>query len=477
RKRGLYDKAIIVLMSDHGEGLYEHGEPEHGIFLYREAIHVPLIVKLPAGAQSGRTVTRPVGLVDIMPTILSLTGIKPPAHLDGASLLAPNGSPSRRIYSETLYPRIHLGWSELRSVEDGRYHFIRAPAPELYDMERDPGEKMSVLSEERRIFSSMRAEIDQYGGAIDLPKQIDPEEAKKLTALGYLGSSVPATAGPLPDPKDRIGEVAAMVEAMRLSTEQKNAEAIAAFRAILAKNPRLADAWNQLALTLEASGRYEEAADAYRSAIQLTPELAGEFGLSLGSVLLKLDRLDDAAAHARLGEKVNPGGARVLLARVALAKKDYRKAEEEARTARNDPYARLAATVLLAQILASEERAPEAYALADEAGKMAERQGEGAVESLDFVRGDALARMQRYDEAIAAFGREITNFPRNKQAYANLALVHMLTNRPAEARSTLDKMLQANPNRRAYLFAAHTLETLNDPHGAAAMRRQAEKLK
>ncbi|HVR39671.1 MAG TPA: sulfatase, partial [Thermoanaerobaculia bacterium] len=229
KRDGIYDDAVIILMSDHGEGLNQHGEPEHGVFLYREDIHVPLMLKLPKGARGGETDASVVGLVDIFPTIAALTEAQPPANLAGTSLLHHAAqSPERHVYSESLYSRIHLGWSELRSLAGSRYQFIQAPKPELYDMSKDPGETHNILSDERRVYASMRDELAKFGTAVDLPTQIDPEEAKKLTALGYLGSSAAKPTGPLPDPKDRIGEISAMVDAMRLVQEEKHAEAVVA---------------------------------------------------------------------------------------------------------------------------------------------------------------------------------------------------------------------------------------------------------
>jgi arylsulfatase A-like enzyme/Tfp pilus assembly protein PilF len=475
---GLYDKSIIILMSDHGEGLNQHGEAEHGIFIYREDIHVPLLVKLPESARRGETDAAPVGLIDIFPTVAELTGSAPPAKLDGKSLLHHDAKDaSRRIYSESLYSRIHLGWSELRSLEDARYHFIEAPKPELYDMSADPAETKNVLTEQRRVYAAMREALGSYGAEVELPSHIDPEEAKKLAALGYLGSSAPKTSGPLPDPKDRIGEIASMVEAAKLQAEGKNEEAIAAFRRVTEANPRLADAWNQLGDLLDSMGRYEEAEQAFRKGIEMTPELAQEFGLRLGSILLKLEKFDDAAQHARLGEKANYGGAHVLLARIELAKKDYAKAAAEAKLAATDEFAHVPALVLLGQIEEQQGHPQEALALAEQVEQEAQRRGLGNVETLNYVKADALARLQRYDEAIAAFRREIELFPHNKQSYASLYVVYMLTGRPTEAAQTLEAMALANPNRRTYLFAAHTLEAVHDTGGAAEWRRRAQAVR
>lgn len=478
KRDGTYDDAIIILMSDHGEGLNQHGEPEHGVFLYRESIHVPLFLKLPKGARGGDTDASVVGLVDIFPTIAALTDAKTPANLAGKSLLHHDENDSRRrIYSESLYSRIHLGWSELRSLAGADYHFIEAPKPELYDVAKDPGETHNILADERRVYASMRDELAKYGSAINLPAHVDPEEAKKLTALGYLGSSAPRPTGPLPDPKDRIGEITAMIDAMRLVREEKHNEAVEALKKILEKNPRLADAWNQMGTSYEMAGRYEEAAGAYRKAIELTPELAGEFGLRLGSILLRLERFDEAEKHAKLGEKTNYGGSHLLLARIKLAQKQFPAAEQAARVAEGDEFSHIAAQVLLAQIYAQQDRAKEALTIVNEVTAEGQRRKLGDIESLDYVRGDSLARLGRYPEAIESLQREIAHFPHNRQSYASLYLVYMLTNRPDEADEALEQMVRANPNKRAVLFAAHTAEAIGDQRGAALWRQRAAALR
>jgi len=459
RARGIYDRALIILFSDHGEGLSQHGEPEHGIFLYREAIHVPLLVKLPGGVRGGETITSPAGLVDILPTIAAVTGATPPAKLDGVSLLAP-ATPDRMIYSETLYPRIHLGWSDLHSLQGARYHYIQAPRPELYDSAADPAETKNVLSEQRRVYSAMKAVMERHDTTMAMPAKIDPEEAKKLAALGYLSATASSADGPLPDPKDRIGEIADMTAAAELARAGRDEDAISAFRRVLAKNPRLADGWNQLALVFEKSERFEEASEAYRSAIEHAPDLAGELALSRGAMLLKLEKYDEAAKHAELGAKANPAGARLLLARLALAQGDPKKGEAEARAALREESSNVAASVVLAQALGEQERAAEALALLDRAEELAKSRGEHPVEALDSVRGDALARLQRYPEAIDAFRRSIAAFPAERSAYARLAIVHQVNGRPAEARAALQEMLRNNPTPAARNLAEKTRREL-----------------
>src|SRR5439155_4546971 len=75
KARGWLDRAIVAIVSDHGEGLGDHGETEHGILLYREALHVPLILRLPGGAGGGRRIGGTVGLVDVAASLLDLAGL------------------------------------------------------------------------------------------------------------------------------------------------------------------------------------------------------------------------------------------------------------------------------------------------------------------------------------------------------------------------------------------------------------------
>lgn len=476
KAKGLYDDAIVILLSDHGEGLGQHGEPEHGIFVYREAIRVPLIVKLPKRARAGQTVERIVGLIDIAPTVLGLTGRTIPPPMRGRSLFAPSSDAVRSIYSESMYGRIHLGWAELRSLVDDQFQYIEAPRPELYSVLNDPAQTNNVLAENRRAFARLKAELATIPSELAAPSTVDQEERSKLAALGYLGSAASPQNGPLPDPKDRIGEIQQMIDATRLMNQGETERAVAAFRSIVEVNPRFADAWNQLAVTLDRGGLYEEAAEAYRKAIDVNPSLAGEFALSLAAVLIKLERFDEAESHARLAEKSNPTAARLTIARVALARKDFKRAEREARAVlSSDPSSSNAARIIIAQALAQTGRLEEALALTEEARLDADRKRLGALESLEFTRGDILARMERLDEAAEAFRREIAAFPRNRQPYANLALVYLLLGRRDEAHAVFEQMVRAIPGKRSMLFAAKTLGELDDPRAAAAWRRRAEQ--
>src|SRR6266542_661640 len=206
--QGLYDRATIVLMSDHGEGLGEHGEVEHGVFLYREDIQVPLMLKLPRGAQHEQSVAAPVQLLDIFPTIAGAFGFN--QKTEGRSLLdIANGrvEGDRPLYAETYYPRLHYGWNDLHSIISGADHYIHAPKPELYDVVADPAELQNVLPDKRRIYTALRERIQPYIHAAAAPAAVDEEQKQQLAALGYIGSTVSTKPDDvLPDPKERSEE-------------------------------------------------------------------------------------------------------------------------------------------------------------------------------------------------------------------------------------------------------------------------------
>ena len=174
--------------------LGEHGEEEHTYFIYESAIRVPLIVKLP-NQKEGVVVTQPVGLVDIVPTICSLLDIDPPSQAGGwdVSPLLRGEVPDpyeRFIYSETMGP-VRIGVSSLMAISTGRWKFIQAPRPELYDVIADPGEVDNLLGQEQhraRILEDKLKEMLEQSVRTDPDSRIDmdPESIKRLESLGYV---------------------------------------------------------------------------------------------------------------------------------------------------------------------------------------------------------------------------------------------------------------------------------------------------
>jgi arylsulfatase A-like enzyme/Tfp pilus assembly protein PilF len=212
KARSEYDDSLIILTADHGEGLGEHGEETHGIFLYDSTLHVPLIVKLPHNKQSGRVIDAQVSTLDIFPTILEAVPAQS-SQGEGISLLSllKDGNPvPRAIISRTDYPS-HFGWSPLVAVREKGWKYIEGPRPEFYDLASDPNETQDIYTpwndDVKRLRSLLEAERGPSRRATSAAAA--PESTiEELRALGYLGSDAGSTTAPLPgllpDPKDKI---------------------------------------------------------------------------------------------------------------------------------------------------------------------------------------------------------------------------------------------------------------------------------
>ncbi|HKO55758.1 MAG TPA: sulfatase-like hydrolase/transferase [Thermoanaerobaculia bacterium] len=463
---GVYEKAVIVFLSDHGEGLWQHGEDQHGILLYREALQVPLFIKLPQSARAGTAVNRPAQLADVAPTILDLLGI---AKSDRSLLKDAKRHP---IYSETLYPRIHLGWSELRSLIDERWHYIDGPRPELYDLAHDPAEAKDVSAVERRTYAALRQTMATYPSAIESLQVIDPEDAEKLAALGYIGTAKNRT-GPLPNPRDEIAHLDEIKLAFQLADQRRYDEAIPVFRRMLQRNPHLSDVWSKLGEILVESGRYPEAIETYKSAIAQAERFSPDLALGLGFAYLKNEQPRETVQHAELALSTNPREANELLARAYAELRQFPEAERHARAAIEAGDRQPTSILLLAEVQRAEGNLNGALQTIDEAERRANDLEVPHLYGIDYLRGDVLARMDRPDEAVVAFRREIEHAPQHMQAYANLALVYFITGKTAEGNAALEQLARANPHRGAYLLAAKTLETVGDQRGAARWRNRA----
>lgn len=480
-KRGLYDDALIVLVSDHGEGLNDHGEAEHGVLLYREVLHVPLILKLPKRRLAGQRVAAPVQLTDILPTITNAVGAKTPPGLPGTSLIdiaeGRAKSNPRTIYSETLYPRLHLGWSELRSMTDARHQYIESPDPELFDFLADPRETHNLRADLRRESAALAGQLTSVPLNLVAPGTADPEERARLSALGYLSGAASEGTGPKRNPRDHIKVLARVQETFVLNQQGRYLESIELCRAILRDYPDLVDVYNQLAGNLRRLGRLQEALDAYREAVRRSPQLVDSMAIEIAKLELDLGNIEAAELNAKQAMKLNPAEAHLILAATALARKQLDVAEREARLAfGREDRPRVPALLMLARILVEEKRFDDALAVTDRATARVREDGAHSVATLASTRGDILARLGRGAEAEAAFREEIKNFPATTEAYARLALLLAMEHRFNEIRPTIDSMIAASPVPATYMLAARVMSDLGNDADANTYRRRGEQL-
>jgi tetratricopeptide (TPR) repeat protein len=471
----VYDRALIVFLSDHGEGLGEHGEDGHGILLYREALHVPLLVKLPGSSRGGETVTRPVGLVDVFPTVLETLGISLPSGsghaLPGISLLRDDRAAAldRRLYSETLYPRYHYGWSDLCGLTDAQYQYIHGTADEFYNFRADAAEKNDLAAGLPAPFRSMRNALLTMDRPRQAPGASDPEQVKKLASLGYLGStSAPETAKNLPNPRDHVGEIRELKAAVALAGRPE--ETLSRLRSIVRRNPSMVDAWWQIADLLHRTGRNAEAVEVLMRLDRLTPGSNFVFD-ALATDFLEMGDRERAELYARRAVSVaDTPTTRTTLARVLLAKKDLDGAENEAKRALVGHEGRRLPTFMLALISRGRGDDAGALALLDRLAKNSREPGELPLINVEYERGDILARMGRSAEAEAAFRAEIERFPVNLVAWRSLAVLLADGGREAEARRTIEDMVKSSGNPRAPEVARQTLMWLTN--GRAASPRE-----
>lgn len=480
KAKGLYDKSLVIFLSDHGESLGEHGEDEHGVFLYRSSLQVPLLLKLPKAGEAtpfaGSTVSAPVQLTDVFTTVGKVVGLpNVPVHEGALSLVdlaSDPKAPERRLIAETFFPRIHFGWSELTSTLDGTWHYIEAPRPELYEMPSDPGELKNRLAEKPDALRALKIELEKHPVRFGAPGTVDPEDAKKLASLGYLSTGAPSSGGAPADPKDRIGTVRTLAEAVGRLQSGRAAESIALFETLLKENPRMFDVWELYSNALVGAGRFDDALAARRRMVELSPPRSTHALLSVANLCLEIGKPEEAKKHALLAKERGDPSADEVLARALLTLGDTAGAEAAARTASTAGKTRRRGLLILARIASLRGEPEKALALIDEASTEASGKKVEAAVGLHRLRGDVLARMDRPAEAEREFLEEIRLFPRNVDVRVELAVLYASKNRAPDVYRTLEALVTDVPTLEAYAKAAKTLGVLGDKAAGETMRRR-----
>jgi arylsulfatase A-like enzyme/cytochrome c-type biogenesis protein CcmH/NrfG len=313
KQQGLYSNSLLIVVGDHGEGLGEHGEDTHGLFLYDSTLHVPLIVKSPGQKNAGKVVQAQIRTVDVMPTALDFAGADSPQNLDGLSLkslLTTEKFDDRVALGETDYP-LRFNWAPLRSVRTPDAKFIEAPRAELYELQSDPGELKNV-----------------YDAS-------NPSVQKARAMLADLKASHPAEAAnsdssKLPDPKDKVQEQNLLHTAMLAADDNQPAQARAALEQVLQLNAKQPTALFQLGELELKDEHYAKAADYLARARAVRPDDSAA-ALLHGQALDKMGDLTGARDALETSLTLAPSQfpARVLLGQVYLRLKDPKAAEDQ----------------------------------------------------------------------------------------------------------------------------------------------------
>ncbi len=430
----------------------------------------------PGRQSAGRRIKDPVQHIDLLPTLAALSGLTPPPGLRGRDLsvalfnrgsLTPQG-----IYAEALYPRYHFGWSELLSLTDDRYRYIKAPREELYDLERDPGERTNIAGERQPAATALRSGLEALvaGRNIDAPSSVSDEDRQRLAALGYVGTQSSAAISRTdarPDPKDKAPLLRSYRVAVEAIGDGRLEEGSRMLRGILDEDPAMTDVWSQYAATLGRLGRFDEAFRAYAQMIKLQPDEANG-PLGAASMLLNMNRLDEARAHAELAIASAPSQAHQALALIEVARKHEAEALREADLAAKAEPGLPMPAFIRGTIAYNNGQYDRALASLLEA-RQGYAQRSTQARDLYFMIGDSLARLERYQEAEPYLKEEIRLYPSHVRARAGLAMLYQAMGRTAEAESTLDNLVRDVPSRDASDTAARVWRMFGRPDKAAAV--------
>ena len=264
----------VIVTSDHGESLGEHGEETHGMFAYEATLRVPLIIATitPAGIRdtaggraAGKVIETPARHIDLAPTVLDIVSGPTDATWLGSSLrpiISAGDSADRPSYFESMTYNLVRGWAPLRGVLQARTKYIDQPIPEIYDLAADPGEKDNLASRQPEVLQVLTNLLRSFNvGAPHRPGHVSAEEAAKFGSLGYVSGSAPEREvfTEKDDLKNLVTIDRDLHRASELFRTGKPADAVAMLRSVIERRPDTADAYISLAYAYWESGRRPEA--------------------------------------------------------------------------------------------------------------------------------------------------------------------------------------------------------------------------
>jgi choline-sulfatase len=304
---------LIAVLADHGESFSEHGEYAHGIFLYDTTLRIPFLMAGP-GVPARLRVKQQARTVDLLPTVLELMGGKAPQAVQGSSLVpAFTGKeiPTAYSYAETLFPKLNMGWTELRAIRTNRWKFVRAPRPELYDLVQDPAETSNVIATHPAEARDLESKLDAAAGSA--PEKVetaasDRRTMEQLKSLGYLGGSSQREyelTGKGVDPKDRIGVLKLLHFAVYAESGLPLPQRVAMMRQAIAEDPSNPALYSSLGDLYRDSGDRNHEIKVYQEAVKHGVRSAGLYS-RLGSLYLHQGRKSEAIPLLEQAARLNP---------------------------------------------------------------------------------------------------------------------------------------------------------------------------
>ena len=311
---------LIVFASDHGESLGEHEERGHAVFIYDVTLKVPLIFSYPGFIPQGKTVEEEARLIDVMPTILDILGIKKNKEIQGLSLEnLINGKQKTGnlpAYSESLYAKFHFNWSSLQAIRTKDWKYIKSTEPELYNLKDDPKELNNLASSRKDIARDLDKQLESFLKKTSAPEEkekrveIDRETKEKLMSLGYVSGTITTKdGGPVPIKMIQI------MEKLNIADRQVNAglidKAMQAYNEILASDPNNMEASLHLAQCYREMGKFDDAIKYFKRAASSKPD-DPEVHDGLGNIYKSMGRVELAFKEFDIANKLDPDNPAVI---------------------------------------------------------------------------------------------------------------------------------------------------------------------
>jgi arylsulfatase A-like enzyme/Flp pilus assembly protein TadD len=323
-ERELLNNSLVAVLSDHGESLGEHGEFSHGVFLYDATIRIPWILAGP-GVPQGKRVPDQARTIDLLPTIVELLGGNLSEKRQGVSLTPAFSGQSvetQDAYAETLFPRINLGWAELRAIRTNKWKYIQAPKPELYDLENDPGEQKNVIDAHPKEGSELRTRLQQLysdlsGASTEKVAvgRVDPQLEKQLRSLGYLSGGSPqklALTGQGIDAKDRLHILKLVEESVGADSQHPSAQRLQLLRQAVREDPTNPMLYLILGDGLEKHRLEGEALELYQSALKYPSTATSKMYARVARIQGQRGRIPEAIAAFQKAVELDPNDTETL---------------------------------------------------------------------------------------------------------------------------------------------------------------------
>lgn len=426
KHKQLYENTLVIVVGDHGEGLGDHGEKDHGIFIYDTTMKVPFIMHCPRVIPAGIKIDDQVRTIDIFPTVLDLLEIRIPGDCRGTSLrpLLEGKNLELEAYGETYLPLLACGWSELKMLRTNEWKYIRAPRPELYHLASDADEKQNLINRERQVAARLEKRLSEIEnqetdlGTGEARKKSIPEDLrKKLISLGYIrGGGTDVSRKSDIDPKDKIAVFEEIQQAERaLFLYDQPGKARLILENLAQEDPDNHLIHNLLGLAFQKQNKWEESIAAIQHSLRLKP--------------------DDTYAHYLLAVSYYKSGKKA-------------PAVEHAETVLSHFDRHFDALLFLANLYKEHGEYDKGIDYIEKALEI-----EPGSEDLKLLYANYLLMLKEYDKARREYAKVINASPENPQAYHGLGLAHFFLGEYGKAIDCFiaEKTLHANPDSNFFI--------------------------